>query len=183
MRGTLIKTEQGWIVEFYLKVEGEIVGIDKFPLHPDQEKYMHLTGKKPNGSYIHDGKEVNFIPIIDAKINMVQNFAKIIQPTNLVDDVDYKLAIQELVDEVLAADDSIDIEEHISFLKKCNVDDKDINNWVKGYKKAAETLYTKEQMIEASKYGYEFRDTTSFPEHKFEDSCVNNTKQWLQSLK
>jgi len=78
MKGTLIKTEQGWIVEFYLKVEGEIVGIDKFPLHPDQEKYMHLTGKKPNGSYINDGKEVDFIPIIDAKINMVQEFAKIV---------------------------------------------------------------------------------------------------------
>ena len=52
-----------------------------------------------------------------------------------------------------------------------------------GYNKAKETLYTEEQMIQASKYGYEFRDTTSFPEHKFEDSCINNTKQWLQSLK
>jgi hypothetical protein len=40
--------------------------------------------------------------------------------------------------------------------------------------------YTAEDMLNASKYGYEFRDTTSFPEHKFEDGCINNTKQWLQ---
>ena len=53
-----------------------------------------------------------------------------------------------------------------------------------GYNKAKETYkYTEEDMINAAKYGYEFRDTTSFPEHKFEDSCINNTKQWLQSLK
>jgi hypothetical protein len=36
-------------------------------------------------------------------------------------------------------------------------------------------------MLQAAKYGYEFRDTTSFPEHNFEDSCINNTKQWLKS--
>ena len=42
--------------------------------------------------------------------------------------------------------------------------------------------YTFDDMVQASKYGYEFRDTTSFPEHKFEDSCINNTKQWIHSL-
>jgi hypothetical protein len=42
--------------------------------------------------------------------------------------------------------------------------------------------YTEEDMLKAAKYGYEFRDTTSFPEHKFEDSCINNTKQWINSL-
>jgi hypothetical protein len=42
--------------------------------------------------------------------------------------------------------------------------------------------YTEEDMLNASKYGYEFRDSTSFPEHKFEDSCINNTKQWIYSL-
>jgi hypothetical protein len=43
--------------------------------------------------------------------------------------------------------------------------------------------YTEEDMLNASKYGYEFRDTTSFPKHKFEDSCINNTKQWLEWYK
>lgn len=44
-------------------------------------------------------------------------------------------------------------------------------------------FYTEEDMLAAAKYGYEFRDTTSFPEHKFEDSCINNTKQWLEWYK
>jgi len=39
--------------------------------------------------------------------------------------------------------------------------------------------YDENDMLQAAKYGYVFRDTTSFPEHKFEDSCINNTKQWL----
>ena len=58
-----------------------------------------------------------------------------------------------------------------------------LSNFKTGYNKAREKfLYTEEDMLQAAKYGYEFRDKTSFPEHKFEDSCINNTKQWLQSL-
>ena len=53
--------------------------------------------------------------------------------------------------------------------------------FIEGYK-AANKFYTEQDMIMAAKYGYEFRDTTSFPEHKFEDSCINNFKQKLQSL-
>ncbi len=41
-------------------------------------------------------------------------------------------------------------------------------------------IYNGEDMVQASKYGYEFRATTAFPEHKFEDDCINNTKQWMQ---
>lgn len=49
--------------------------------------------------------------------------------------------------------------------------------------KESDKKYTEEDMLNASKYGYEFRDTTSFPKHKFEDSCINNTKQWLEWYK
>lgn len=53
-----------------------------------------------------------------------------------------------------------------------------------GFKKAIELLhdkkFTEEDMIEASKYGYDFRSTTSFPEQEFEDSCIRNTQQWLR---
>lgn len=44
-------------------------------------------------------------------------------------------------------------------------------------------LYTEQDMVNASKYGYNFHKTTSFPNHKFEDSCINNTKQWLTTIK
>ena len=59
-------------------------------------------------------------------------------------------------------------------------------SFIHGYTQCQEDMadkkYTEEDMLNASKYGYEFRDTTSFPEHKFEDSCINNTKQWINSL-
>lgn len=46
-----------------------------------------------------------------------------------------------------------------------------------------ERKYTEDDMLAAAKYGYDYRKTTSFPEHNFEDACINNTKQWLQSYK
>lgn len=40
--------------------------------------------------------------------------------------------------------------------------------------------YSEDDLIAAAKYGYEFRDTTSFPEQSFEDNCVNNVRQWIK---
>lgn len=61
---------------------------------------------------------------------------------------------------------------------------------IDGYEEAFKTAqslndkkWSDEDVINAAKYGYEFRDTTSFPEHKFEDSCINNFKQYLQAKK
>jgi len=47
----------------------------------------------------------------------------------------------------------------------------------------AKRTYTKKDMIEASKYGYNFHKTTQFPEQDFEDSCIRNTQQWLTQFK
>ena len=47
----------------------------------------------------------------------------------------------------------------------------------------AKRSYNKEDMIEASKYGYNFHKTTQFPEQEFEDSCIRNTQQWLTQFK
>ena len=49
--------------------------------------------------------------------------------------------------------------------------------------KEVENKYTEENMIESSRYGYNFHKTTSFPEQEFEKSCINNTKQWLTKFK
>ena len=54
---------------------------------------------------------------------------------------------------------------------------------IDGAKWQAERMYSEEDMIEASKYGYNFHKTTSFPEQEFEDSCIRNTKQWLTTFK
>ena len=46
----------------------------------------------------------------------------------------------------------------------------------------SERFYTENDLIAAAKYGYEYRDTTSFPELSFEDNCENNTKQWIAGV-
>jgi hypothetical protein len=44
-------------------------------------------------------------------------------------------------------------------------------------------LYSGEDMLKASKYGYNFHKTTQFPNQEFEDSCIRNTQQWLEQFK
>jgi hypothetical protein len=39
--------------------------------------------------------------------------------------------------------------------------------------------FSEQDMIDAAEYGYNYRDTTSFPEKNFEDNCKNNVRQWL----
>lgn len=39
--------------------------------------------------------------------------------------------------------------------------------------------YSKEELISAAKYGYEFHKTTSFPKQTFEQCCKNNFLQHL----
>ena len=43
----------------------------------------------------------------------------------------------------------------------------------------SERNYTKAEMIAAAKYGYEYHESTSYPEKNFEDNCKNNTEQWM----
>lgn len=61
----------------------------------------------------------------------------------------------------------------------------EVDSVVEGFhlaKTLTDKKWSDEDMLKASKYGYEFRDTTSFPEQKFEQACINNTKQYLQYL-
>jgi len=39
--------------------------------------------------------------------------------------------------------------------------------------------FSEQDMINAAEYGYNYRNTTSFPEKNFEDNCKNNVRQWL----
>lgn len=39
--------------------------------------------------------------------------------------------------------------------------------------------FSEQDMIDSAEYGYNYRDTTSFPDKNFEDNCKNNVKQWL----
>ena len=43
--------------------------------------------------------------------------------------------------------------------------------------------YSEDDMINAAKYGYEYRNDTSFPDKDFDSNCKNNAKQWLTTVK
>lgn len=57
------------------------------------------------------------------------------------------------------------------------------NYWFSIFQSEQANKYSEEDMLEASKYGYNFHKTTQFPEQDFEDSCIRNTKQWLKQFK
>jgi hypothetical protein len=53
----------------------------------------------------------------------------------------------------------------------------------KGVEWAQKQLYTEEDVLKASQYGYEYHQNTNFPDTSWEDNCKNNTRQWLTTLK
>lgn len=55
--------------------------------------------------------------------------------------------------------------------------------FINGAKWVEERMFSEEDMIKSSKYGYNFHKTSSFPEHNFEDACIRNTQQWLTIFK
>ena len=42
---------------------------------------------------------------------------------------------------------------------------------------------TEQDLIDACRYGYDYHKTSQFPETKFEEFCMNNFKQLLESKK
>lgn len=74
------------------------------------------------------------------------------------------------------------------YVKHCNEIDtvSDFDSFIEGFDECCDLYkdkkFTMDDMLKIAKYAYEFRDTTSFPEHKFEDSCINNTKQYIQGV-
>ena len=55
-------------------------------------------------------------------------------------------------------------------------------DFINGASWMEDRMYTEEDMIAASKYGYDFHKTSQFPAQVFKESCINNTKQWLTTF-
>ena len=51
--------------------------------------------------------------------------------------------------------------------------------WILDEKISIIESYSREDMIESAKYGYEYHATSSFPNTSFEDNCKNNFLQHL----
>ncbi|HMG16751.1 MAG TPA: hypothetical protein VK590_14945 [Saprospiraceae bacterium] len=60
---------------------------------------------------------------------------------------------------------------------------KHLPSFIEGFNSASKGGYSEEDMIEAAKYGYDFRANTSFPNESFEVNCKNNFLQKVASIK
>jgi hypothetical protein len=149
MRGVLHKTEQGWIVEYAKHSE--------LPLHPDDVKQIEEDAKVFDNieARISAYPEVDFIPITDAKINMVTVFAKL---------VPFKEQQKQLITEIMDLDakdglyeDEVDKLAH-QYNPVMKLDAEFIRAGFKaGYNKAKETLYTEISDEEIEKAAKECR--------------------------
>jgi len=157
MKGILYKSKKGWMVKYttYKTIPG-IKGIMGSHSRMPESNYLPVH---PDTKLYPDGlwgqAKVDDFETVDFEI------VEVIAP---VEDGTTMFKCAKLVNE----------EKHTKRRQKKFSNIMEHNN--------IERFYTEEDMLAASKYGYEFRDTTSFPEHKFEDSCINNTKQWIHSL-
>lgn len=77
-----------------------------------------------------------------------------------------KYTAKQVLEQIVADLKWLDEEE----AKKCNI-------------QRVSKRYSEKDMLNAAKYGYEYRDTTSFPEMDFDSNCKNNVKQWLTTVK
>ena len=95
--------------------------------------------------------------------------------TSIPDDVLIKYTQQETLEEAGL--------KHCELIDNFPALENSLFSFKEGAKWQAERMYSEEDMIEASKYGYNFHKTTQFPEQEFEDSCIRNTQQWLTQFK
>jgi len=134
MKGTLHKTEQGWVVEYAKHSE--------LPLHPDEDELkMVMILNVPVCEF--EGKEVEFEIVIHEETS--KHYAKLIPS---------KEQQKELITEIMDLDAKDGLYDTVNdtvnkmaeeMYGKGKVPDYE-EGFIDGYKKAQETLYTEEQV-------------------------------------
>jgi hypothetical protein len=153
MKGTLHKTEQGWIVEYAKHSE--------LPLHPDDESLWMFAELNEEWKDKLDGKEVEFEIVSDTyeKPGKGNTYAKLIpskeQQKQLITeimDLDAKDGLYDTVNDTGSELDKL-AEKHVESLGFITFTNDYSNerrsSFIYGYNKAKETLYTEEQVREA----------------------------------
>jgi hypothetical protein len=161
-------------------IKDSVQGIDDeflewFVKNPNCEKVeikiTHRFGELPNNEFLSNKIIYKaIIPKEKLKQETIEEFAERINPT----------IKQETLEEVFNIIDD----------EKCRYSTDEDEFWnhykigvIDGLKWQQKGSYSEEDMIEASKYGYNFHKTTQFPKQEFEDSCIRNTKQWLTQFR
>ena len=153
MKGTLTKTEQGWMVKYTVDYTWDA----SLPLHPQDAEVQRMLG--------WEGKEVEFEIVNEAYedgkgctyaklINQVSDNSKMVE-----DDVE-KLAEQEFPTGTFENMEKYDDRNRLRQ-----------QGYIKGYNKAKETLYTEEQVIAA------IEDARDYTGYVNTDEVIKSLKQ------
>jgi len=169
----ILTTDQDLINNDVQKIDDEdFAWLVKNPSCEEVEiKIVHSFGELPNNEFLSNKIIYKIIiPKEKLKQETIEEFAERINPT----------IKQETLEEVFNIIDD----------EKCRYSTDEDEFWnhykigvIDGLKWQQKGSYSEEDMIEASKYGYNFHKTTQFPTQEFEDSCIRNTKQWLTQFR
>jgi hypothetical protein len=146
MKGTLHKTEQGWMVSRCVGDGVAEVWEETIPLHPDNVDQINRDAQIFDNieARIAASPEVEFEIVIDANINMVTQYAKLITQVpdvrKMVEDDVEKLAEEEYP---ISKGGSMWMPTSFDLDQSCRQE-----GFINGYNKAKETLYTEEQVRE-----------------------------------
>jgi hypothetical protein len=134
MKGTLHKTEQGWVVR-YLQTESKYIGerqsLQGVFIHPD---YVALCSYS-----FYEGKEIEFEILQEGNGFLYAHLFK--NPKEQQDGYDTISELDKLAEKTFKGDDAT------TFVQR--------EIWKDGYRKAKETLYTEEQVREAIRMAWE----------------------------
>lgn len=185
MNGTLINKNQEWVVEFHIKVNGEIIGTEILSLHPDDVKTIEdcFTSKfSKSVKFIKERycKKHNSDPSKNSVCTMdcgyeEVSYAKLIEPIVVKEDEEYshipiehRLATEwvfETNGDKWSSNDDTAGDNYGSFIEGYNkametlYKDSWAGAWESGYKRgfgnAKETLYTIKELTTAMKYASE----------------------------
>jgi hypothetical protein len=181
MKGTLHKTEQGWMVRYFDTEKSYDVMYcgESLPLHPDDLNLMPLRGQLMNDQHIMDRKEVEFeiVSRVLGASGISQTFAKLIpskeQQKQLITDImneDHKDGLYDTVNDTVNELDKLAYQ----YNPVMKLDNEFIRAAFKaGYKKAKETLYTEEQVKLAYIQGY----------NRGKDGNPNHMESYIKFLK
>lgn len=143
MKGTLYKTEQGWIVQFQV-----INSIRSLPLHPQSVQELSIKSDKKLEDRIGDIVEFEKKTRVLDENGYTYNYAKLI---DLNKETEWEFR-SRIINEVWDEDEPQD---YLEDLAKGEVgwydinDERDVKTFIAGYNKAKETLFTEEQVKQA----------------------------------
>jgi hypothetical protein len=178
MKGTLVKTEQGWMVKYDQRTwQDPSVEDGELPLHPDDVKEINELSKIfDNVDARYNGQEVEFEMTYhwDETIPQPISVGRLIKTKE--DDKDRLYDTVNNVEKL--ADNHVESLGFITFTNDYSNERR--TSFIDGYNKAKETLYTEEDVIRTAIHCW---NIASKPEYGKTYNVNEIVKNYIQSLK